>query len=520
MRRVIVCLGLVVSLSLQANQASPLTEQQIDQVAKRVMQQFSVPGAAVGVVYQGKVVHAKGYGVKDIRHPEQKVDLNSLFKIASNTKAFTTAALAILVDEGKLRWDDKVVKYLPDFKLHDPWVTDHFIIKDLLTHRSGLGLGAGDLMIWPKPSSFSRQEVMHNLRYLKPAGEFRASYAYDNLLYIVAGELIPAITGMQWEDFVEQKIMRPLGMQHCFAGKVAADNMADMATPHGIVEGKLQAIERPEREGPAVSSAAGGIKCSVTDMLKWLQLQLNEGQYGDGKQLFSVEQHQAMWSSETIMPVYDSAKRRDNTHFSTYGLGWRLNDVNGYLRVHHTGSLAGMYSFVSFFPELDLGIVVMLNQQSSNARSAMMYSIMKSYLPVAPHDWVAEFIPKPKQDDVLQEDTSNKVKAELYHLDKQHQLSDYAGRYQDPWLGVFTLSLHNDKLIMSSERVVQLVGDMQPVASDKFLVRWNDRSLEADVFAIFNRDDKGNIQQMLLIPESDDIDFSYDFQDLDFKKLP
>ena len=518
MRKVFFSIWLLLPLSLQANQISPLTEQQIDQVAKRVMQTFSVPGAAVGVVYQGKVVHAKGYGVKDINHPEQKIDRNSLFKIASNTKAFTTAALAILVDEGKLRWDDKVVKYLPDFKLHDPWVTEHFIIKDLLTHRSGLGLGAGDLMIWPKPSSFSRQEVMYNLRYLKPAGEFRASYAYDNLLYIVAGELIPAITGLQWEDFVEQRMMQPLGMQHCFAGKVAADKMADMAKPHGIVEGRLQVIDRPERKGPAVSSAAGGIKCSLTDMLTWLQLQLDEGRYADGKQLFSVEQHQAMWSSETIMPVYDSAKRRDNTHFSTYGLGWRLNDVNGYLRVHHTGSLAGMYSYVSFFPELDLGIVVMLNQQSSNARSAMMYSIMKSYLPVESHDWVAEFTPK--QSDELQENTANKVKAELYHLDKQHQLADYAGRYQDPWLGVFSLSLQGDKLTMSSKRVVQLVGDMQPVAADKFLVRWNDRSLDADVYAIFNRDEGGNIQQMLLLPASDDIDFSYDFQDLDFKKLP
>ncbi|WP_416307482.1 serine hydrolase [Neptunicella sp. SCSIO 80796] len=520
MRKVFLGICLLLPLSLQANQATPLTNEQIDQVAQRVMQEFSVPGAAVGVVYQGKVVHAKGYGVKNINQPEQKIDRNSLFKIASNTKAFTAAALAILVDEGKIRWDDKVVKYLPDFKLHDAWITEHFIIKDLLTHRSGLGLGAGDLMIWPKPSSFSRQEVIHNLRYLKPAGEFRASYAYDNLLYIVAGELIPAITGLQWEDFVEQRIMQPLGMQHCFAGKVAADKMADMAKPHGIVEGQLQLIERPERDGPAVSSAAGGIKCSLNDMLIWLQLQLDEGRYAGNKQLFSVEQHQAMWSSETIMPVYNSDKRRNNTHFSTYGLGWRLNDVNGYLRVHHTGSLAGMYSYVSFFPELDLGIVVMLNQQSSNARSAMMYAIMKSYLPVEPHDWIAEFIPQPKSSEEAAEHRSNQAKPALYHLDNQHKLTDYAGRYQDPWLGIFSISLQDQKLVMSSERVTQLVGKMSPVAEDKFLVKWNDRSLEADVFAIFNRDDKGQIKQMLLLPESEDIDFSYDFQDLDFKKLP
>ncbi|MBC3765661.1 serine hydrolase [Neptunicella marina] len=496
--------------------AKPISSKQLDKVAQRVLEEYRVPGAVVGIVQHGKVVQAKSYGVKNIQTGE-KVDEFTLFKIASNSKAFTTAALAILVDEGKIRWDDKVVKYLPDFKLHDPWITAHFNIIDLLTHRSGLGLGAGDLMIWPKPSTFSRQEVIHNLRYLQPAGEFRANYAYDNLLYIVAGEIVPAVTGMQWEDFVEQRIMRPLGMQHCFAGKVAREQLADVAKPHGVIEGKLQVIDRPEREGPAVASAAGGIKCSLHDILLWLQMHLDEGQFGDNKQLISAQQHQMLWSPQTIMPLYDSDKRLNNSHFSSYALGWRLNDMNGYLRVHHTGSLAGMYSYVSFIPELDLGVVVLLNQQSSGARNALMYSVLKSYLPVEKHDWVKEFLPKSrtKTSDNKQPVQSTKT---VYVLDKQTKLSQYAGRYQDNWLGEFSVVLENNALVMRSKRVPKFVGSMTPIAPNQFVVRWYDRSLEADAIATFFADEEGVFNSMKLLPESEDIDFSYDFQDLDFQR--
>lgn len=488
------------------------------------MQQLQIPGAAIGVVKDGKVIAAQGFGVKTIGS-DDFVDSNSIFKIASNTKAFTAAALAILVDEGKLSWEGKVLDYLPNFKMHDPWVTEHFNIIDLLTHRSGLGLGAGDLMLWPEPSSFTRRQVLHNLRHLKPTGEFRADYAYDNLLYIVASEIIPAVTGKSWEEFVEQKIIQPLSMQHCFAGNVSLQKQNNIATPHGIVDGKLQTIIRPiDPDKPSVSAPAGGIQCSLNDMLKWVKVQLNQGQITNDNALFSKAQHKMMWTPHTIMPVSSRSKRLDNTHLSAYGLGWRINDIDGYLQVHHTGSLAGMYSFVSLFPELDLGFVVLTNQQSSAARSALMYTVMKPYLGDGNTDWLAIFAPKKPVNKPVSNASHELTQKYVLTNTSSSELNAYIGTYQDAWLGQFIIEPSTqDKeanLRIRSLRVEKFVGDLYLHNSkDSLLIRWDDRSLEADAIINFKRDKQGNVTGMTLLPASKNIDFSYDFQDLDFTKL-
>src|ERR1700733_8641828 len=195
--------------------APPISPAAIDATVARAMRAFQVPGMAVGIVKDGKLLYAKGYGVREVGKPG-RVDADTLFQIGSNTKAFTAAALAILVDEGKIHWDDRVIDYLPQFRMYDPYVTREFTIRDLLTHRSGLGLGAGDLMFWPT-TDFSRAEVMRGLRYLKPASGFRSEYAYDNLLYMVAGQIIPAVTGKSWEDFITERIFGPLQMRPCAA---------------------------------------------------------------------------------------------------------------------------------------------------------------------------------------------------------------------------------------------------------------------------------------------------------------
>jgi CubicO group peptidase (beta-lactamase class C family) len=483
-----------------------------------IMQHFQVPGAAIGIIKNGQVIAAQGFGVKTLGK-DDPVDANSIFKIASNTKAFTSAALAILVDEGKISWNGKVQSYLSDFKLHDPWVSQQFNLIDLLTHRSGLGLGAGDLMLWPEPSSFSRQEVLHNLRYLKPTGEFRADYAYDNLLYIVAGEIIPAVTGQSWESFVEQRIFHTLGMTNCFAGKVSQAKQQEVATPHGIVNGQLQTIIRSiDPTKPSVSGPAGGIQCSLNDMLRWVKVQLSEGQIDDTQRLFSAQQHKKMWQAQTIMPLSTASKKRDNSHFSAYALGWRVNDMDGTLQVHHTGSLAGMYSFVSLFPELDLGFVVLTNQQSSAARSALMYSVMKPYLGDTQTDWLAEFSPKPRPVD--QQTVSTKGGSQFQFASiKTKNNKDYLGVYDDPWLGRFIIENQEDgTLQVHSIRVEKLIGSLYEVGKDSLLIRWHDRSLEADAIISFKRDSTGEVSGMSIAPESSDIDFSYDFQDLDFTK--
>lgn len=528
--KMLICCLLVSGLSVFTNaESATLNEKKIQQI----MQQLQIPGAAIGVIKNGKVIAAKGFGVKTLGN-DAPIDTHSIFKIASNTKAFTAAALAILVDEGKISWQGKVQHYLTDFKLHDPWVSEQFNVIDLLTHRSGLGLGAGDLMLWPEPSSFTRKQVLHNLRHLKPTGEFRADYAYDNLLYIVASEIIPAVTGKSWETFVEQRIMQPLGMTHCFAGKVSAKRQSELATPHGIVAGKLQTIIRPiDPDKPSVSAPAGGIQCSLNDMLTWVKVQLNQGKTAEGKALFSSAQHKKMWTPQTIMPVSWRSQHFDNTHLSAYGLGWRINDMDGYLQIHHTGSLAGMYSFVSLFPELDLGFVVLTNQQSSAARSALMYTVMKPYLGDTTSDWLAKFSPpsaKPSatstQTQPTQPTTANKLEKtqETLANNTNTDFNAYLGTYEDPWLGRFIIeqTSQNNKqnLVIRSLRVEKFVGHLYLQDNkDSLLIRWHDRSLEADAIIHLKRKQHGRVSGMTLAPASKDIDFSYDFQDLDFTKL-
>ena len=210
----VVVLFLVICISGGSSlYARVITSKGIDKLVKRTMKTFKVPGIAVGIIKDGVVIHAKGYGVRSI-DSNKKVDEHTLFAIASNSKAFTAAALAILCDEGKVNWDDKVIDYIPKFRLYHSYVTEEFTIRDLLTHRSGLGLGAGDLMIFPDSSDFTIDDIIYNLRYLKSASSFRSKYDYDNLLYIVAGEIISRVSDMSWEEFVESRIMKPLGMDH------------------------------------------------------------------------------------------------------------------------------------------------------------------------------------------------------------------------------------------------------------------------------------------------------------------
>ena len=306
-----------------------------------------------------------------------------------------------------------------------------------------------------------------------------------------------------------------------------------LAKPHLLIKGKLTVLKRKlDKNKEQVSAAAGGIQCSLDDMLLWMQVFLQQGQYIDHKgniqTLFSKKQFTMLWQGQTIMPVSSRAVRWDNTHFSEYALGWRKNDVNGFIRVHHTGSLSGMYSSVSFFPELDLGIVVLTNQQSSNARNALMYSIMKSYLPLtaAQHnkDWLAEMLKYEKKPLTANPIVNYTAKEEHQQLltKTNVELYDYIGVFKDNWLGDFKISLvlagGKTCLQMNSKRVIKFIGEMTAVGQDKFLVTWQDRTLEADVFAQFSRDKNNHITAMKLIAVADDIDFSYDFQDLDFIK--
>jgi CubicO group peptidase (beta-lactamase class C family) len=514
--RILGCALVFISILISA--AEPLAKADSDEKIRHILEHFNVPGAAIGVVKDGKIISATGYGVKDMGSGAA-VGPDTIFKIGSNSKAFTVAALALLVDEGKISWDAPVIRYLPDFRLYDPWITTHFTITDLLTHRSGLGPGAGDLMLWPEPSRFSPQEVVHNLRYLKADGQFRGDYAYENLLYIAAGEIIPAATGTPWQTFVQERIIQPLGMRHCYTHVPPSFEQVNLATPHGMVEGRLQPIIRREKPGTSsVSAAAVGIQCSLNDMLIWARLWLRQGKMPDEKELFSAAQHRQMWFAQTIMPLAKTDARHNQSHFSSYGLGWRLNNVDGYLRVHHSGSLAGMYSSLSIFPGLDLAIVVLTNQQSSEARNALMYTTMKPFLGDSKTDWLKVFALQSPSPAVAP--MASTVETYIAANPLSVPLAEYKGAYRDLWLGQFFIEHQGNRLQLRSDRVIKLVGAIYLTQeNDRFLIRWDDRSLEADVYAQFSRDQQDHIQAMTLIPVSANIDFSYDFGDLNLTKV-
>src|SRR5262245_61871773 len=273
----------------------------LDTHVARVLKEFEVPGIAVAIVKDGRVVLAKGYGVRKLGE-NTPVDEHTLFGIASNTKAFTSAALAILVDEHKINWDDPVTKHLPNFQLYDPYVTREMTIRDLLTHRSGLGLGAGDLLWWP-PTDYSREEIIKRFRFVKPASSFRSRYAYDNVLYMIAGQIIPAVTGKSWDDFIKERIFRALSMDESNTSVTAFRPGDNIATPHAPVEGHIQPIKpiALDNVGPA-----GSINSNVSDMSRWVMIQLFHGRVpvvDNTLQLFSERQSREMWSPQTITPL-------------------------------------------------------------------------------------------------------------------------------------------------------------------------------------------------------------------------
>jgi CubicO group peptidase (beta-lactamase class C family) len=509
-------ISLLFSLFISTVGFAQITEQQVDDLVARTMKTFEVPGIAVGIVKDGKVVLAKGYGVSNI-NTRQKTDANTLFGIASNSKAFTTAALAMLVDEGKLNWDDKVTKYIPDFKMYNDYVTNEFTIRDLLTHRSGLGLGAGDLMIWPDGHNFTPDDIIKNIQYLKPVSAFRAKYDYDNLLYVIAGEVIHRVSGQSWDDFIEQRIMKPLGMNQSAASWKTLKDTTNAIVPHVPTDGRLKVV--PRYTNP-IFDAAAGIYSSVNDLSRWVIVQLDQGKYGNGQQLFSEARHKEMWTPQTIQPVRDP--RPYKSFFKTYGLGWQLQDFNGYLQVSHTGGLDGIVTQVIMFPEIKLGIIVLTNQQSGAAFTAISNTIKDSYLGISNPDHVtalsADRLSKENEADKITDEVWTAVNKNLKAKTKI-DTKKYVGTFTDKWFGDVTITEKKGKLYFASKRSPRLRGEIFLYRDQNFIVKWNERSFGADAHIFFDVDEKGFVEHFTMRAISPLTDFSYDFHDLDFTKL-
>ena len=504
-------------LSFQAK-SQILGSSAIDSLAESSRKSFNVPGIAVAVIKDGKIVHAKGYGVRslDSRLP---VDENTLFGIASNSKAFTAFALGILVDEGKISWDDKVRTWIPEFKMYSPYVTEEFTIRDLLTHRSGLGLGAGDLMFFPDSSDFELKDILYNLQFLKPVSGFRTKFDYDNNLYIVAGEVVKRASGISWEEFVESRIMKPVGMHHSATSFDRLKDTTDIIDGHAEVEGKVRVIARSRSK---VDHPAGGIYSSINDLAKWVELLLNNGYLlPDSARIFSRSVQTEIWSPQTIIRNGDPGDY--HTHFKAYGLGFFMEDLSGLKEISHTGGLEGMVTQIVLFPEISLGIIVLTNQQEPDAFIAVSNQIRDGYLGLPHKDWVRELSAENNrykaEGKKMTDSIWNEIKKAQEHP-VQMKFGIYAGRYRDPWLGEIKIQAKNGKYWFVSKRSPKLSGEMFPYKENSFVVKWADRSMDADAFVIFRLDENGVAEGMKMKAISPQTDFSYDFQDLDFKKLP
>ncbi|MGY3039131.1 CubicO group peptidase (beta-lactamase class C family) [Rhodanobacter sp. TND4EL1] len=504
--------------------ARPMLPQQLQDFGAYVdsaRKTFDVPGIAVAIVKDGHVVMEQGFGLREIGKPE-KVDANTLFAIASNTKAFTAAALQQLAGEGKLKMDDRVIDHLPWFRMSDAYVTNEMRIRDLLAHRSGLSLGAGDLLYWP-PTSYSTKQVVQRLANVPIKNGFRSGYAYDNILFAVATLVIEEASGQSYADYVREHLFKPVGMDQSLIDMTGLKPGMDVAMGHAKLD--FKDLKPVPPMAWLNDPGAGGIYSSVHDMAKWMNVQLaggvlpTTGSDGKPQRLFSEKGHQEMWSMLTPIKIGkpsipELAPLVPN--FSGYGESWFLSDYRGQKLVWHTGGWPGMVSRVTMVPGQNLGVVVLTNAESGAAFNAVTYRVLDAYLnPDKKTDWVAAYDKAVKKSEARADESVAKHEAARDKGSKPSlALAKYAGTYRDPWYGDVIISNQNGKLRLRFSKTAQLVGTMTPWQHDTFVVRWDDRALNADAFVNFNLDVDGHITEMRMQPMSPLTDFSFDFQDL------
>jgi CubicO group peptidase (beta-lactamase class C family) len=494
----------------------------LDADVARVLKKFDVPGLAVAVVKDGKVLVARGFGVRKLGEAAP-VDGKTLFEIASNSKAFTAAALAMLVDEGKLAWDDPVTRHLPDFQMYDAYVTHEMTVRDLLTHRSGLGLGAGDLMWWPT-TNFTTDEIIQNLRYIRPSTSFRNSYAYDNLLYIVAGKIIAQKSGKSWGETVRERILKPVGMTLTTTSLQENVGNPNVANAHSKIDGRIAAVK-----AMPVPNAVGavGINTNAEDIARWMNVLLDGGKLeGAGKdaagkdsRLFSEAQGREMWTAQTPIKISQPppALAATRPNFSAYGLGFQLRDYKGMKLAQHGGALQGFYSRVVMVPEAKLGIAILTNAESGGAMTALQYRLLDQYMGAAPSDWI-KLIGDVEDEAHAKELARLKGAATTRAAKSQPSLAlaAYDGDYQDAWYGKATIKAVGAKHVLSFAKTPDLTGELEHFQHDTFIVRWKERNFNADAYVTFSLNPDGSIERMKMAPISTETDFSYDFADLTF----
>jgi CubicO group peptidase (beta-lactamase class C family) len=496
------------------SEKSAVDTAKLDSYFEQARKAWKVPGMSVAVVKDGKVVLAKGYGVREFSKPDQ-VDEHTLFAIASNSKAFASASLAMLVDEGKLDWDDKVRQYLPFFQLYDPYVTENITVRDLLCHRSGLGTFSGDLLWYETP--YSTEEVIKRARYLKPKFPFRSGFGYSNIMFMTAGEVVPAITGKSWKEFVRERIFKPLGMARSNIGTTDLKKYENVATPHYVYpEGKTVTVPYSSSDS---SSSAASVNSNAADMAHWITMLLNKGKYGD-KQLVSRKSLDEMWTPHNSFKVRSGQKTFPTTHFRAYGLGWSIFDYHGNKVINHGGALDGMISRVALVPEANLGMVILTNS-INGLPGPLMYKIIDSFLGVEPRDWSAYYLDRAKKSreraKKREAEEKKKKKKEKVLPKFQVNLQEYTGTYGGPMYGDATVTLEKGKLVFNLIPAPVFISDLSPLHYDTFKLKLRNTFSfisKGTGTVQFLRDKDGKIVELKLdIPNHD-----FWFTELEFKK--
>jgi CubicO group peptidase (beta-lactamase class C family) len=492
-----------------------------EQRVEKLCKDFGAPGVTIAIVENGKASLAHGWGVRDIT-TNQPVDADTIFFTGSTGKAFTNAALATLVDEGKIKWDDKVIDHMPDFRMWDPWVTREMTIRDLLVHRSGLGLGEGDLLFVPN-SDLSRKETVRRIRYLKPATSFRSGYAYDNILYMAAGQLIEEVSGETWEQYVHDHVFGPLGMNH--STDTDAEFMAspDHARPHSRTGGAIVGMgtQTPLDETATIAAnaaPAGGLAISANDMTRWLLTQLGHGKIpGSDKRLFSEEQSKEMWTPVVIQPVteYPGEFAVTNPHFYLYGLGWDVQDYRGAKLIWHGGAVFGSLAAVALLPEKNVGIYIATNSEEGEIVRGLMYELLDHYLGLPQGHWPEKFhnykIGKLSEAAKAVQTAEAKPAA----IGPSLPLERYAGDYVDPWYGTIKVRKSDQGLAIEFPHSSGMNGPLTHYQYDTFKTNPKLDWVEP-AYVTFSIDADGKVDRVTMKPVSPAADFSWDYQDLLF----
>jgi CubicO group peptidase (beta-lactamase class C family) len=482
----------------------------IDEYAAKAMADWHVPGFAMAIVKDDAVIFAKGYGVRKLNETTP-VDEHTLFAIASNTKAFTAAALAILVDEGKIKWDDPVTKYLPGFQLYDPYVTRELTIRDLISHRSGLATFGGDLLWYD--TTYNRDEILRRIRYLKPTSSFRSKYGYQNIMFLAAGQVVAAASGKSWDEFIRERFLLPLGMTTTTTSINAFKPTGNIASPHNELDGRLRVVRYSNVDGVGPAAA---LNSNVAEMAQWLRLQLGRGKY-QGRQFFSPAVAREMWQPQTIIPISEAAERFNPTrHFYTYGLGWFLSDYQGHKVASHGGGLDGMISQVAMMPEENLGVVVLSNSETS-LPSIMVNKVFDTFLGVPKRDWSAELLARTQQAKIASAEEEKKLEDKRAKETKPSlALQQYAGTYTGEMYGDARIAEEQGRLVLRLAPAPNFVGDLEHWQYDTFRVKWRD-SVSYPFprgFVTFTLNAQGKVDEMKIdVPNPD-----FDFKELQFRR--